>query len=111
MDLLPMASPTARVGLRDRIIAEMAAALQQIEDTYTAPDSVAHTLTDQAHLDRPASQDTLGTMTRATSAPVVEEVLRFEDLPVGSSAPRAAIVRWSDSAESELLTRLIRMSA
>ena len=34
---------------------------------------------------------------------VVEEVLRFEDLPVGSMASRRAVVRWSDGTESEAL--------
>jgi hypothetical protein len=34
-DLLPMPNPAARVALRDRIVAEMTAALQQIGDTYT----------------------------------------------------------------------------
>ena len=34
---------------------------------------------------------------------VVEEVLRFEDLPVGSMASRRAVVRWSDGSESEAL--------
>ena len=102
-DLLPMPSPAARVALRDRVVAEMTAALQQIGDTYTAPDRVAYTLTDQAQLDLPARQDTLATMSPAPSAPIVEEVLRFEDLPVGSSATRAAIVRWSDGTESQAL--------
>ena len=37
------------------------------------------------------------------AAAVVEEVLRFEDLPVGSMASRRAIVRWSDGSESEAL--------
>jgi hypothetical protein len=102
-DLLPVPSPAARAALRDRINAEMTAALQQIGDTYTAPDGVAYTLTDQAHLDLPARQDTLATMSPARSAPIVKEVLRFEDLPVGSSATRAAIVRWSDGTESQAL--------
>ena len=34
---------------------------------------------------------------------VVEEVLRFEDLPVGSMASRRAVVRWSDGSQSEAL--------
>jgi len=34
---------------------------------------------------------------------VVEEVLRFEELPVGSMASRRAVVRWSDRSESEAL--------
>jgi len=36
-------------------------------------------------------------------APIVEEVLRFEDLAVGSTASRRAVVRWSDGTESEAL--------
>ena len=35
------------------------------------------------------------------AAVVVEEVLRFEDLPVGSMASRRTVVRWSDGTESE----------
>jgi hypothetical protein len=33
--------------------------------------------------------------------PIVEEVLRFEDLPPGALASRRAIVRWSDGTEGE----------
>jgi len=33
--------------------------------------------------------------------PIVEEVLRFEDLPAGALASRRAIVRWSDGTEGE----------
>ena len=84
-DLLPVPSPAARVALRDRIVAEMTAALQQIGDTNTAPDHVAHTLTDQAQFDLPARQDTLATMSPSPSAPIVDEVLRVEDLSVGVS--------------------------
>lgn len=37
--------------------------------------------------------------------PVVDEVLRFEDLPLGSAnGSRRAIVRWSDGSESAALT-------
>ena len=35
--------------------------------------------------------------------PIVEEVLRFEDLPPGSLASRRAIVRWSDGSEREAI--------
>jgi hypothetical protein len=45
---------------------------------------------------------TLGT---PESAPIVEEVLRFEDLPLGSLASRHALVRWSDGTEGEALRR------
>lgn len=35
--------------------------------------------------------------------PVVQEVLRFEDLPPGSRASRRAVVRWSDGSEGEAI--------
>jgi hypothetical protein len=35
--------------------------------------------------------------------PVVEAVVRFEDLRVGSSGSRRAVVRWSDGSEGEAL--------
>jgi hypothetical protein len=34
---------------------------------------------------------------------VVTEVLRFEDVPIGSMGSRRAIVRWSDGSEGEAL--------
>jgi hypothetical protein len=34
-------------------------------------------------------------------SPVVEEVLRLEDLPAGSRGSRRVIVRWSDGTEGE----------
>jgi hypothetical protein len=42
-------------------------------------------------------------VTASSQSPVVEEVLRFEDLPVGSLASRRAVVRWSDGTEGECL--------
>ena len=33
--------------------------------------------------------------------PRVQEVLRFEELPLGSLASRRAVVRWSDGTEGE----------
>jgi hypothetical protein len=38
-----------------------------------------------------------------TAARTVELVLHFEDLPLGSTGSRRAIVRWSDGTESEAL--------
>lgn len=43
------------------------------------------------------------TLSTSESSPTVEEVLRFEDLPLGSLASRRALVRWSDGTESEAL--------
>ncbi len=100
--LLPLPGPAGRVALRNHVIIEMTAALGQAGDTYTAPDGVAYTLTDEPQLDLPAREDTLACMNPA-QAPTVEEVLHFEHLPVGSSATRAAFVRWSDGTESQAL--------
>ena len=36
--------------------------------------------------------------------PTVTEVLRFEDLPLGSRGTRRAVVGWSDGSEGETLT-------
>jgi hypothetical protein len=35
------------------------------------------------------------------SSPTITEVVRFEDLPLGSRGSRRAIARWSDGSESE----------
>jgi hypothetical protein len=47
---------------------------------------------------RPGSLDAVN---MSESSPTVVEVLRFEDLPLGS---RRAVVRWSDGTEGEALT-------
>jgi hypothetical protein len=39
----------------------------------------------------------------AEGNPTVVEVLRFEDLPIGSQASRRVVVRWSDGTEGEAL--------
>jgi hypothetical protein len=101
LDLLQSPDCAGRDALRDRAVAEMTAALRQAGDTYTASDGIAYTLTDQAQLDLTAGEDTLAPVSLST--PVVEEVLRFADLPIGSAATRAAIVRWSDGTESQAL--------
>jgi len=49
------------------------------------------------------------TMTRVSRSdelevlPTVERVLRFEDLPVGETGSRRAVVRWSDGTDGEAL--------
>ena len=35
--------------------------------------------------------------------PRVESVVRFEDLPIGETGSRRAVVRWSDGSEGEAL--------
>jgi hypothetical protein len=47
-----------------------------------------------------------GNVERATGSemsPTVVEVMRFEDLPLGSRGSRRAIVRWSDGSEGDAL--------
>ncbi len=86
--------------LRERIVAEMSEALTQIGDTYRAPDGILYSL-----IEAPTAEDDDDTLTAVSrAAPVVEEVLRFEDLPLGSLGTRRAAVRWSDGTESEVLT-------
>jgi hypothetical protein len=45
----------------------------------------------------------IGSIPMNTGAPIVEEVLWFEDLPPGSLGSRRAIVRWSDGSEGEAI--------
>jgi hypothetical protein len=42
-------------------------------------------------------------MDASQASPVVTEVLRFEDLPIGASASRRAVVRWSDGSQGEAM--------
>ena len=43
-------------------------------------------------------------MSASDTSRVVTEILRFEDLPLGSRGSRRAIARWSDGSEGEALT-------
>jgi hypothetical protein len=43
-------------------------------------------------------------MSAPEPSPTVVEVLRFEDLPLGSRGSRRAVVRWSDGTEGEALS-------
>ena len=43
-------------------------------------------------------------MSASDPSPTVTEIVRFEDLPLGSRGTRRAIARWSDGTESEALT-------
>ena len=51
---------------------------------------------------RPGSLDAI--MSASETSPTVVEVLRFEDLPLGSRGSRRAVVSWSDGSEGEALT-------
>ena len=43
-------------------------------------------------------------MSAPEHSPTVVEVVRFEELPLGSRGSRRAVVRWSDGTEGEALS-------
>jgi hypothetical protein len=92
-----------RRELRRRVAEEMAAALVQVGDTYRAPDGVLYSLDDDDAVDISRGG---GATVRPMNerVPVVEEVLKFEELLLGSRGSRRAIVRWSDGTEGVALT-------
>ena len=101
-DLLESSDQAQRNALRDRIVGEMTAALVRVGDRYRAPDGVLYSLIEESALDLPSGEGRLGAM--RSSEPIVEEVLRFEDLPLGSDGTRRALVRWSDGTEDSPMT-------
>ena len=102
-DLLELPDQAHRDAMRDRLTVEMTAALAQIGDQHRSPDGVLYSLTDQPALDACAREVSLTPMSRRAPSPTVEEVLRFEDLPLGSLGTRRAVVRWSDGTASETM--------
>jgi hypothetical protein len=101
-DLLESPDQGHRDALRDQIIVEMTSALVDGGDEYRAPDGVRYSLVDEPEPDSGSGR--LSGVSSGASEPVVEEVLRFEDLPLGSAGSRRAIVRWSDGTENASLT-------
>jgi hypothetical protein len=53
---------------------------------------------------RPERTGSVDSMSSSEASPTVTEVLRFENLPLGSRGTRRAVVRWSDGSEGEALT-------
>lgn len=101
-ELLTSADKRGREALRERVIDEMNEALVDVGDTYLAPDGVRYSLSGEGKLDPPADEGRLEhEMSAGEQRPTVVEVLRFEDLPLGSGASRRAVVRWSDGTEGE----------
>jgi hypothetical protein len=89
--------PRTIAAYRDTLRLLMSEALSEVGDTYRAPDGIRYSL-----IEAPGIEDDDDRLTAVSSAvPVVEEVLRFEDLPVGSLGTRRAAVRWSDGTEGE----------
>ena len=93
-----------RDTLVDRIVTEMSASLTKLGDRYRSPDGVLYSLLDSAELDPFPGGDNLSAVVSGTPEPVVAEVIRFEDLPLGSGGTRCAIVRWTDGSEGVALT-------
>jgi hypothetical protein len=88
-------------GLQERVIAEMTATLIRVGDTCRAPDGVLYSLIGEPPVGLRADEDRLDGVSPPAQDPIFEEVLRFEDLPLGSHGTRRAVVRWSDGTESE----------
>ena len=101
-ELLESPAPEDREQLREHVIAEMTRALTQVGDSYRAPDGILYSLIDEPADDEEEST-TFGAVP-APNPPVVEQVVRFEELPLGSLGSRRAIVRWSDGTQSEAIT-------
>ena len=99
-ELLPSPDPAHRDALRDQIIRDMTRALVEAGDEYQAPDGVRYSLLDKSASD----PGRLRAVTPIADDPVVEQVLRFENLPLGSAGSRTAFVRWSDGSESVAVT-------
>ena len=103
-DLLESPDQAHRDALRDRIVSEITSALVSVGDVYRAPDGVLYSLIEQSGADPLRGEGRLSPMSTRTSEPIVEEVLRFEDLPLGSAGTRCAVVRWSDGTEDAPMT-------
>jgi hypothetical protein len=103
-ELLTSPDQAHRDALRDRIVDEMAAALGRVGDCYRAPDGVLYSLIEQSGADPLSGEGRLSAMSVRTSEPIVEEVLRFENLPLGTAGTRRAVVRWSDGTEDAPMT-------
>ena len=101
--LLESHEQSDREALRDRVVAEMTAALIGVGDTYAAPDGVLYSLSEESAVDVRPREGNLGPVNDPASRPIVEEVVLFEDLPLGSLGTRRAVVRWSDGTESEAI--------
>jgi hypothetical protein len=103
-DLLRSSDRAQRSALRGRIVGEMTSALVSVGDCYGAPDGVLYSLIEDPALDAPRDAGRLSAVGDSTSEPIVEGVLRFEDLPLGSAGTRRAVLRWSDGTEDAPMT-------
>jgi hypothetical protein len=102
-ELLESPDRAHRAALRDRIVGEMTSALVSVGDRYRAPDGVLYSLIDGSMPDPCTNEGRLKAVGTHNPEPIVEEVLRFETLPLDQGGKRRAIVRWSDSSEGTAL--------
>jgi hypothetical protein len=102
--LLESPGQAHRDALRDRIVDEMTSALVSAGDRYRAPDGVLYSLIKESELNPQSGEGRLMAVGSHPSEPIVEEVLRFENLPLGSAGTRRAVVRWSDGTEDSPMT-------
>jgi hypothetical protein len=100
-DLLESPEPEYGEQLRLQVIAEMTRALDRVGDSYRAPDGVRYSLIDEG-AEEPES-DTVAAV-RSSAPATVQQVVRLEELPLGSAGSRRAIVRWSDGSQGPALT-------
>jgi hypothetical protein len=98
-ELLESPDQARRDALRDRIFDEMTSALVSVGDRYRAPDGVRYSLIEESALDPQSGGGRLRALGTHKSEPIVEEVLRFETLPVDQGGTRRAMVRWSNGSE------------
>ncbi len=103
-DLLELPDQAHRDALHDRIVDQMTSALVSVGDRYRAPDGVLYALVEESPLDSPTGEGRLIAMGTRSSEPIVEEILRVEDLPLGSAGTRRAVVRCSDGTEDAPMT-------
>jgi hypothetical protein len=99
-DLLESPGAEHRQQLRLQVIADMTRALSGAGASYRAPDGVLYSLIDEDDDPEPDTIPVAG----LNAPPTVQEVVRFEELPLGSSGSRRAIVRWSDGSQGPALT-------
>jgi hypothetical protein len=98
-ELLESQDEAHRDALRDRIVDEMTSALVIVGDRYRAPDGVLYSLIEESALDPSSGEGRLRAVGLHESEPIVQEVLRFETVPVDQGGTRRAIVRWSNGSE------------
>jgi hypothetical protein len=82
----------------------MTAVLIRVRNASRSPTGSRTRLPHDPNDDLGPDEGSLDPVNSPAASPIVEEVLRFEDLPLGSAGTRRAVVRWSDGTESHAMT-------